>query len=232
MKQQQTTLKKWYKAAQGKVAGRCIAIRLEALWPNIKNTEILVIGAKDLPFATFLGARVTYISGQRAAENLPYADKAFDYIFIAHTLEFLQDDEALLTDCARCLVPAGKLLIMVTNRLSAWARAAETPFGVGQPYSSAQVKTTLIAAELMLGREEAAIFYPPLKWGWILRSAPKFESFGRVLRPWARACGMVGGGVLLIEGVKQVVGGTPVKMKKAQKPSVRLQPAFNKVQHK
>jgi len=225
MKQRQAALKKWYKTAQGQAVAGCVGARVDVIWQNIKGAEILVIGGEGLPFAAFSGARVTHITGQRAEESLPFADKAFDYIFVAHTLEFLGDEEALLAECARCLVPSGKVLIMVANRLSAWARAGETPFGVGQPYSCMQVRAALITAELTVAKEESAVFFPPLKWRWVVRTAPKFESFGRVLRPWAKLCGMVGGGVLLVEGVKQVVGGTPSKLK-ARRVVPKLRPAY------
>lgn len=228
MKQQTKALKIWYDSPMGRAVSDCLRLRIDAVWPQIKGVEILVIGAEGLPFAAFSGARVTTLSGRRAVENLPFADKAFDYIFVSHTLEYAVDSEALLGECARCLVPSGRVLVVVANRLSAWARAGDTPFGHGQPYSCAQVRDVLAQAELLVTQEESAVFMPPLRWGWVVRYAPSFEQFGRVLRPWTKWLGMPGGGVLLVEGMKQVVGGTPVGQRQRKKITPKLRPALQK----
>lgn len=216
-------LRHWYNTAQGKVVGRQLQERLKKMWPTPSDGEVLVIGATCLCKTFFpddMQQHITAINSQRAAENLPFEDKRFDYIFVAHTLEFLSDSQALLEECLRCLVPSGKLMVMAPNRLSAWTRAEQTPFGVGKPYTALQLKSEIEEVGFVLGQADMALFVPPLSMQCVLKRADTFEKIGRVLRPWCA----IGGGVLFCEGVKKVVGGTPALSKR--KIKTRVRPAF------
>lgn len=206
----------WYKTPQGEVALELIQSRFSKLWPDKHSTETLLIAPRTSEEIFFPNQKVTHLTGTRASEGLPFADKSLDYICIAHTLEFLGDIDALLNECQRVLVPSGKILLMTPNRMSAWARAVKTPFGVGQPYTVRQLQLALEDASLRPTQSDMTLFFPPINMKSVLNAAHLFENWGRVLKPW---CAM-GGGVLLVEGRKDAVGGTAIPTRKKLKPAL------------
>lgn len=218
---QSKNIQHWYKTPQGEAAATLLHERIAVLWPEPHTDATLLIGPECMADILFPKQRIKTLSGERAAENIPFGDKSFDYIVIAHTLEFLADEGALLEECQRCLVPSGKILLIAPNRRGSWARAEKTPFGVGKPYTVQQLKAALQEAMLRPMRTDMTLFMPPLNYQCVVRAAKTFERWGRVVKPWCS----LGGGVLLVEGRKDAVGGTPVKTRQKVKPA-RGKPAL------
>jgi hypothetical protein len=97
----------------------------------------------------------------------------------------------------RVLAPQGRALFIVPNRRGMWARFDSTPFGHGRPYSRSQLVNLLRDAEFTPTGWANALFAPPLKHSFAIRTAPAFERMGLWLSPGFS-------GVILVEAVKQV----------------------------
>jgi len=54
---------------------------------------------------------------QASAEDLPYPDAFFDVVFSHEVLEHVEDDVAAVREAYRVLVPGGRIVIFVPNRL-------------------------------------------------------------------------------------------------------------------
>jgi ubiquinone/menaquinone biosynthesis C-methylase UbiE len=65
------------------------------------------------------------------AEFLPFADKSFDLIVAGSTLEFVHDQEKVLSECARALNENGTLYINSVNRYSIAKDPYSYLWGVG-----------------------------------------------------------------------------------------------------
>src|SRR3954465_1113641 len=55
------------------------------------------------------------------AEALPFASNSLDLIVMPHALEMAADPHRALAEATRCLVPAGRLVIVGFNPVSLWA---------------------------------------------------------------------------------------------------------------
>ena len=76
--------------------------------------------------------------------QLPLPDNSVDRLLLVHSLEATDRPATLLREVWRVLVPEGRLLIVVPNRRSVWARIDTTPFGHGRPYSRSQLERLLV----------------------------------------------------------------------------------------
>ena len=154
---------------------------------------------------------------------LPLADNSIDRILLVHGLEHSGDAATLLSEARRVLVPGGRLIVVVPNRLGWWARSELTAWGSGQPFSQTQMKTLLQDCELVPMRWTACLFLPPSIWQAIAVFSPRLlewtEKIGRVA--FNRFCGLT-----IVEADKLVHA--PVKGRKSKRRSHLLgrKPAF------
>jgi hypothetical protein len=104
----------------------------------------------------------------------------------------------------RVLAPEGRLLLLVPNRRSIWARLEATPFGYGHPYSSSQLDVLLREALLTPLDWGSALHVPPIERRMVMRSAPAFERLGARFFP-------AFAGVIIVEAKKELMAplGTP-----------------------
>lgn len=133
--------------------------------------------------------------------HLPCADNSIDTVFIAHTLEYVGDPQALLNEAWRVLKPQGRLLLMVPNRNSPWCRVELplSPFVRGHPYSSREVHKLLRVCHFTVNQAIYGLYVPPTTRGWLLGAHVTFEKIGQ--RWWPLL-----GGVMLIEARKDMYG--------------------------
>ncbi|MFQ5623460.1 MAG: methyltransferase domain-containing protein [Paracoccaceae bacterium] len=128
----------------------------------------------------------------------PLATGSVDTIIVAHGLETCEQPGDLLDEIWRVTSPGGKAIFIVPNRAGAWARRETTPFGFGRPYSFGQLETQLKQHRFLPERHAAALYAPPSRRRFWLRSAAIWERIGRRLDLQLMA------GALLVEASKQV----------------------------
>jgi SAM-dependent methyltransferase len=146
--------------------------------------------------------------------DLPLPDSAVDRMMLTHALEMAHDPGALLREVWRVLAPGGRLLAVVPNRRGLWARIDTTPFGHGRPYSRAQINQLLRDTWFTPVNWDEALYIPPIRRRWFLRSAMAWERSGATISaPFA--------GVHIVEATKQVYRPIPTRRERA-----RLVPAL------
>jgi SAM-dependent methyltransferase len=149
--------------------------------------------------------------------ELPLADSSVDRVLLAHAIEMSNDAAGLLREVWRVLAGGGRILAVVPNRRGLWARMDNTPFGQGRPYSRPQITALLRETWFTPTAWGEALYVPPIRQGWFLRSAIAWERTGATLSaPFA--------GVHIVEATKQVYRAIPARREKR-----RLVPALEPV---
>ncbi|MCP4395385.1 MAG: methyltransferase domain-containing protein [Alphaproteobacteria bacterium] len=92
---------------------------------------------------------------------LPFPDCFFDRVIIAHGLESTGNEKAMLREIWRVMAVGGKVISIVPNRISIWARSAKTPFGRGAPYTIHQVYNAYNDNMFSAKSASGALFSPP-----------------------------------------------------------------------
>jgi SAM-dependent methyltransferase len=110
--------------------------------------------------------------------ELPLPDYSVDRVLLVHGLESSEALSALLGEIWRVLTGDGRLLVVVPNRRGIWAQVERTPFGSGHPYSKPQLSKLLRANMFTPTRSAGALFVPPTRSRWLLRSAAAWERIG------------------------------------------------------
>src|SRR6187397_1109987 len=150
-------------------------------------------------------------------DDLPLTDAAVDRVLLVHALEASSDPVGLLREVWRVLSGGGRLLAVVPNRRGLWARMDTTPFGYGRPYSRSQITALLRETWFTPTGWDEALYVPPIRRTWFLRSAVAWERTGATLSaPFA--------GVHIVEATKQVYRAIPARREKR-----RLVPALEPV---
>ncbi len=205
-------LTEFYRAPLGRVAERMIGARIAYLWPDGGQRDVLGLGwaAPYMGLWNGDGRRILVTPhgaapGTALAEDarLPLPDTCLDRILLVHALETSDAAPGLLRECWRVLRDDGRLLVVVPNRIGAWAHFDHTPFGQGRPYSRGQVSRLLEQRLFRVTRREAALFVPPFPWRMLLGGAGLWDRMGRrLVRRLA--------GVMLIEAEKDLLAAVPV----------------------
>lgn len=214
-------LSQFYASPLGQVARRLIRRRVRAIWPDLTALRVLGLGYATPYLRPFRDEAERVIAAMPAHQGvlpwpseggrlvtladdteLPFADQSIDRILLVHGLETSEQARPMLREAWRVLSPAGRILVVVPNRRGIWARLERTPFGHGWPYSAPQLsrllKETLFAPLDCTG----ALYAPPARSVFMLRTAPALERFGN--RWWPAF-----GGVVMVEASKQVYAVTP-----------------------
>jgi SAM-dependent methyltransferase len=216
-------LRDFYQRPLGQVVRRLLSHRIRSRWRTVSGQMIMGLGYATPYLGMFRreaacvgalmpvgqGALVWPPSGPTLSamveeEHLPLPDNSVDKLLAIHCLEVAERARPLLREIWRVLAPEGRLLLIVPNRRSIWARLEATPFGHGHPYSSAQLSRLLGEALLTPVDWGNALHVPPLERRIILRSAPAFERVGARISP-------AFSGVIIVEAKKEVMAalGTP-----------------------
>ncbi len=130
--------------------------------------------------------------------RLPFETCSIDRAVLIHYLEYCDDQKSALEDVWRVLKPNGRLLLVVPNRMGAWAHADWSPFGHGQPFSVSQANVTLKAAGFIPESQKGAVFVPPLP------DSPVMMRFSGVIEKMGQSVFPFVAGVHVIEASKKV----------------------------
>lgn len=227
-------LREFYARPLGAVARRLIGARIRSRWNNAKGMSVFGLGYATPYLAPFRGEaeRVAALmpagqgvvawptAGPRQAtlaheDQLPLADSSVDRLLVVHGLENTQSLRGMLREIWRVLTPSGRVLLVVPNRRSIWARLDSTPFGHGHPYSRGQL-TRLLRDSLLTPLDWShALYMPPFSWPILLRSAVAWERLGGLVGP-------VFSGVIIVEATKQIYAasddGAPARVRARLRP--------------
>jgi SAM-dependent methyltransferase len=210
-------LREFYASPLGGVARRIIAQRIRAHWRRADGQVVIGLGYATPYLGSFrseasrLGALMPADQGGvlwptngpiRSAlvdeEHLPLPDNCIDRLLVVHCLETSGGHaRGLLREAWRVLAPEGRLIIVVPNRRSVWARRDMTPFGQGQPYSRAQLERLLVDALFTPIAWDSGLHVPPVDRRFLIRWSGAFENLGS--RFWPMFAG-----ILLVEARKEI----------------------------
>jgi SAM-dependent methyltransferase len=212
-----TDLRDFYSTPLGQIVRRLLLHRLRARWRQVEGQTVIGLGFASPYLGAFRGegvrlgalmpmeqgALVWPAEGPRRTvlveeTHLPLPDNSVDKLLAIHSLEVAERTGPLLRELWRVLAPQGKLLIVVPNRSSVWARFDTTPFGQGRPFSRRQLERLLADAMFTPTDWASALFVPPFARRILIRSATAFERMGARVSPGL-------GGVLIVEARKELV---------------------------
>ncbi len=207
----------YYRSALGRAAQKAVRDQLVEMWPQARGETVVGFGFAVPLLRPYLGqARrvIGLMPGQQGVMSWPAAmpnvatlceetrwplgTGAVDKLVLLHGLETSERPAALLNECRRVLAPGGRAMFIVPNRGGMWSRSDRTPFGYGRPYTMGQLESQLKAHDFVPDRHVSALFMPPARQRFWLRSAQFWERSGRRLSMF-RA-----GGVLFAEASKQM----------------------------
>jgi SAM-dependent methyltransferase len=193
--------------------------RIASFWPDIAGMRVMGCGYAVPYLEAFSGraervfammpARFGADTWPKEAKNLVYLSEgsalpvenaSVDRVLLVHYLEHSEHLPANLHEIWRVLKPNGRILVIVPNRAALWSRVEWSPFGYGSPFSYSQLCYSLRENLFVQERTQGALFVPPFKFSFFIRSSNVFEHVGRVCLP-------IAAGVHMIEASKQVYAG-------------------------
>jgi SAM-dependent methyltransferase len=190
--------------------------QIRELWPDVKGQNMMALGYPT-PFLRLHRTEAQRLVALMPAEQgalswsgrtpnivalteeiqLPLPDQSIDCALVVHALEFTSHPREMLREIWRVLADGGRLLLIVPNRTSIWARLEKTPFGHGHAYSLSQLHQFLKENTFTPLRVEHALYIPPSSSRVFLSTASAWEKIGR---GWFQHFS----GVLLMEASKQI----------------------------
>ncbi len=204
------------------MARRVIRNHLRTHWPDVARMNVLGIGYAAPYLDTFRGeaARTVAVMPARLGvlrwpaeganatalaneAELPCPDVSMDRVLLVHALESTEQLRAMLREIWRVLADGGRLMAVVPNRSGIWARLDRTPFGLGRPFTHAQLSRLLRDRMFDPGGVRYGLFMPPSGRRIFLASAPALERIGTRWFPRL-------GGVLIVEATKRIYAATAV----------------------
>ncbi|MFD1697581.1 class I SAM-dependent methyltransferase [Roseibium aestuarii] len=229
-------LRTFYDLPLGRLLRVLIGGQIRTLWPSLERQSLLGLGYAGPFMRPYLGsaerciaampARQGAVGWPREADNaatlvdetsLPFSDAFFDRIMLVHALDHSANPADLLTEAWRVLAPGGRLIAVVPNRRGLWSQSELSPFGYGRPYSRSQLKNLLRSCLFEVTGDREALFLPPTRAPFILRSARSWEGVGRRLWP-------AFSGLLIVEAEKRLYRGVPAET--SNNPLRVLRPVF------
>ncbi|MBF0563068.1 MAG: methyltransferase domain-containing protein [Alphaproteobacteria bacterium] len=211
-----TDLRDFYASGLGQMAQRMICCAMRIVWPDVTGLRVMGLGFATPYLRLFKGKAERTLAFMPASQGvmpwpedepglvaltdetaLPLPDCSIDRLVVIHALESTEQVRALMRELWRVLADGGRLMVVVPNRSGIWARLERTPFGIGRPYTTAQLHFLLRDSLFTPVRKETSLFVPPSRSRMLFRSAPAWEKLGRRWFPTFA-------GVLVVEAVKQI----------------------------
>lgn len=193
-----------------------IARRVRSLWPDLRGMNVLGLGFAAPFLGVFRSEAQRTVAIMPAAQGvlhwppeapsltaladevaLPFPDRLFDRVLLAHALECAEHTRPLMREIWRVMADGGRLMVIVPNRRGLWARFERTPFGHGRPYTPGQLSRGLRDAMFMPFQSTTALFVPPIRSRMLLSAAGAWEEMGQRWFPSFA-------GVVVFEAAKQV----------------------------
>lgn len=233
-------LKEFYATPLGVLAARSIERNVRSYWTDAHDEIILGIGF-TLPFLVpYLGEAERVLACMPAQQGvihwppqsrnlsllaeeseLPLPDNSVHKILVVHAMENSEHVRGMLSEIWRVLTPAGRMLVVAPNRLGIWARSPASPFALGHPFTSGQLRHLVSEHSFTPLHGSSAVFFPPSQRRYLLKSARLMEKVGRFFFP-------AFGGLLLLEAEKRLYA--PVMQKARHRTSKAYLPAAQTVQ--
>lgn len=216
-------LRNFYDSPLGYVTRRMIRRKIRKFWPDVRGLNMMALGYPT-PFLRYyrdeaqrlvalMPAEQGALSWSRKIPNivvlteetqLPLANKSVDLALVVHTLEFTSHPREMIQEVWRVLADGGRMILIIPNRMSTWARSEHTPFGHGHSYSLSQVQRFLKENTFTPLGVENALYIPPFRSRFLLAAASAWEKLGH---KWFRKFS----GVLIVEASKEIYAGVPAK---------------------
>ncbi|MDX2074758.1 MAG: class I SAM-dependent methyltransferase [Alphaproteobacteria bacterium] len=209
-------LKQFYTSRLGVCVADFIAQAISGLWPGAKGDAMLVIGFGApyiVPYLTQASPLVVAMPADQGAAawpagkdnhvilthdaELPLQNNSINRVLLVHSVEYSEHLNAMMQEVWRVLVPGGRVLAVVPNRVSFWSGSGKTPFGFGRPFNALQLRNLLTHHHFTPTRSSSALFAPPFVLRLSQRFSRKIEKIGRFF--WWFL-----GGVLIVEAEKQL----------------------------
>ncbi|MFN3642231.1 MAG: class I SAM-dependent methyltransferase [Gemmobacter sp.] len=232
----------YYRTRLGRAAQKAIRARIAALAPPRAGEVVAGFGFAVPLLRPYLEADARVIALMPAPQGVmpwpagqanvaalcdeahwPLLPASVDRLILMHGLETSERPSALLDEAFRVLAPGGSVIFVVPNRAGLWARRDGTPFGYGRPYSAGQLEAQMKRHAFTPERAISALYVPPVEARFWLRTADFWERTGRTILPW-RA-----GGVLIVEGTKELHAPTRGTAAAVQRPMRVLEGAARPV---
>lgn len=228
-------LREFYAGGLGQIVRRLLVHRLRRLWPDLAGMTVVGLGYACPCLGVFReesGRTLAFMPAEQGVMNwpsagpssvalvdeseLPLGDGTVDRMLLVHSLETTEQPRELLREAWRVLAPGGRLVIVVPNRRGLWARFEHTPFGHGHPYSRSQLVRLLRETMFTPNAWEEALWVPPFRGRFLIRSAAAWERAGTFIRAMPP-------GIIAVEATKQLHAASPVRRARAAR---RLVPAL------
>lgn len=211
----------YYRTPLGRVAQRAIRDRLLSLWPDARGQTVAGFGFAVPLLRPYLSDARRVVALMPAPQGVmpwpagmenvsvlceetdwPLATGSVEKLVLLHGLETSDQPASVLDEAARVLAPGGRVMFIVPSRSGLWARRDGTPFGFGRPYTATQIESQLKRHAFTPERSVSALYAPPARGRFWLRTASTWESLGSRVGPW------LAGGVLMVEASKTVYAPT------------------------
>jgi SAM-dependent methyltransferase len=150
----------------------------------------------------------------------PLRAQSVNRLIMVHGLEAANHLDAVMEEAWRVMVPNGRALFIVANRRGVWARRDGTPFGMGRPFSSGQLRQLMRRTGFVQGQTRPALLLPPFLPERILSSLAWSDQWAGFLMPQLA-------GVWLMEAVKKVPAPTGSKMALRYRSAAVIRPALS-----
>lgn len=212
-------LKTFYASFAGNTVQALLQKHINAIWPDTQNLRIMGCGYAAPYLEAFSGKtercflmmpsaqgahqwpedkkNLVFLSEEGA---IPLENASVDRVLLIHDLECSDHLQAHMSEIWRVLKANGRLLVIVPNRTGFWARADWSPFGHGTPFTLSQLCFYLRDNLFVQEKAEGALFFLPLRFSLVLKSANFWEHMGRIV--WPFLCG-----VHIVEASKQIYAG-------------------------
>jgi SAM-dependent methyltransferase len=236
-------LRQFYTTPLGEAARLLISKSVQAIWPKAQGDKLLGLGFptpymephldSGSPLFVCMPAAQGAVYWPPARTNLvflahesqlPLPSDSVNRVLLVHSIEHSEELSWMMREVWRVLVPGGRVLAVVPNRMSFfWSRSSRSPFGYGRPFTMMQLRTLFTGHQFTPIRSSVALFTPPLYWRWLWRISGKIEAVGKIIfRPF--------GGVLILEAEKQVYAAIkqPLVARKEYRPVRATTPALSR----
>ncbi len=218
---QQKAMDMWFRTLPGALLVEKECAELDRLLPMIPGQRALQVGGSNnlqllkksqvahIYHCSEQVSRQSHETGVRCRfDQLPFDSESMDLIILPHTLEFCPQNEKLLAEAYRILVPGGRLIILGFNYWSRWSIICHRRNKKGYPwsgqfYSIWRIKKWLHNIGYSVVSNKTTFFLGALKKRPNKRWSRLSEVLGQVFIPKM-------GAVYLIHAEKKVAGTTPL----------------------
>ncbi len=210
-------LETFYASDIGRIVQAILSHYVQARWSNMRDFRVIGCGYA-IPYMSSFETHAERVIAMMPKEqgatfwpqgkknrvllcenhHLPIENASVDRVFLIHHLEYSTDIRRTIREVWRVLKPNGRVLIVVPNRMGAWAHADWSPFGHGTPFTVSQIARALKDCRFVQNHHEGVLFMPPVPDSpVIMRSARLIEKLGRSILPFVA-------GVHMVEASKQI----------------------------